>query len=69
MDLFAGWFAVQVTSDDTRSALPHAPVQQERRSLRLDTARSRSATALRSLAERLDPHPTALPVAELRCNT
>ena len=56
MDLFAGWFAVHVTSDDTRSALPHAPVRRDRRRLRLDTVRSRSATALRSLAERLDPY-------------
>jgi hypothetical protein len=56
MDLFAGWFAVHVTSDDTRSALPHAPVQQDRRGLRLHTVRSRSADVLRSLAERLDPY-------------
>lgn len=56
MDLFAGWFAVHVTSDDTRSALPHAPVQRDRRGPRLGTVRSRSATALRSLAERIDPY-------------
>lgn len=56
MDLFAGWLAVHVTSDDTRSALPHAPVRRDRRRLRLDMVRSRSATALRSLAERIDPY-------------
>lgn len=56
MDLFAGWLAVQVSSDDTRSALPHATVQRHRRGPRLDTVRSRSASALRSLAERIDPY-------------
>lgn len=56
MDLFAGWFAVHVSSNDTRSALPHAPVRRDRRRLRLHTVRSRSATALRSLAERIDPY-------------
>ena len=56
MDLFAGWFAVQVSSNDTRSALPHAPVQRDRPRMRLDTVRSRSATVLRSLAERIDPY-------------
>jgi hypothetical protein len=68
MDLFAAWFAVHVTRDDARSALPHAPVRQDRLGESLRAIRRRSAGALHRLADRLEPHPMPFPVAERQCN-
>jgi hypothetical protein len=68
MDLFAAWLAVQVTRDDARSALPHAPVRQDRLGQWLGAIRRRSAGVLHRLADRLEPHPTPFPVAERQCN-
>jgi hypothetical protein len=65
MDLFAAWFAVQVTRDDAGSALPHAPVRQDRLGQWFGAVRRRSAGVLHRLADRLDPHPTLVPCAAL----
>ena len=56
MDLFAAWFAVQVTRDDVGSALPHAPVRQDRLGQWFDAVRRRLADVLHRLADSLDPH-------------
>jgi hypothetical protein len=66
MDLFAGWFAVHVTRDDARSALPHAPVRRDRLGQWLGAIRRGSAGVLHRLADRLDSHPTLVPDAALR---
>lgn len=65
MDLFAGWFAVQVSYDDVRSALPDAPVRQDRLGQWRGAVRRRSAGVLHRLAERLEPHTTLAPGAAL----
>jgi hypothetical protein len=51
-DLFALAIAVQLTSDEVRSAQPDAPVVTTRQ--RPHRTRARTAVALRWLADRLD---------------
>jgi hypothetical protein len=66
MDLFAGWLAVQVSRDDAGSALPHAPVRQDRLGQWLTAIRRGSADFLHRVADRLEPHPS--PVPGRQCN-
>ncbi|WP_454853863.1 hypothetical protein [Promicromonospora soli] len=57
MDLFAAWLAVQVSRDDVSSALPNAPVQEDRFGQAIGAIRRRSAGVLHRLADHLEPHP------------
>ncbi len=61
MDLFAGWLAVQVSRDDVSSAMPNAPVQEDRFGQWLGAIRRRSAGVLHRLADYLEPRPVLVP--------
>jgi hypothetical protein len=66
MDLFIAALAVDVTRRGVCSALPHAPIQQDRGGRRRGAIRRRSATVLHRLADRLESRTFA---GQHRCST